>query len=89
MVDAPLLKDRAVGEATLPKDLIDLGAEDNHGIGKLDHNSGKTGGQVGQVTARQSWPSQSGPHPSVNEVLEGQAAVEAYLKAGLPWSPPC
>ena len=36
VVDAPLLKDRAAGEAPLPKELIDLGVEDNHGIGKLD-----------------------------------------------------
>ena len=77
---------RACTEDPLLKDLIDLGTEatwssfntfstqDNHGLGKFDLNSGGAGDQV---AARQSWPSLSVPHSSVDKVLEDQAAVDA------------
>ena len=54
--------------------------KDNHDLGKFDLNSGGAGGQVKQVAAKHSWPSLPVPHPSINEVLEDQAAVEAPLR---------
>ena len=78
MVYDPLLKYQAAKEAPLPKDLIHLGAEDNHGLGMFNLNSGGTGGQAGQVAARQPWPSLPAPHFSIDEVplLKSRAAVE-------------
>ena len=53
--------------------------KNNHDLGKLNLNSGGAGGQVEQVAAKPSRPSLPVPNPSVNEVLEDQAAVEAPL----------
>ena len=46
-------------------------------LGKFNLRSGGTGGQVEQVAAKQVWPSLPGPHPSISEVVEDQATVEA------------
>ena len=51
----------------------------NHVLGKLNLIFGGAGGQVEQVAAKPSRPSLPVPNPSVNEVLEDQAAVEAPL----------
>ena len=82
--------DLAPVEEPLPKDLIHLGAEDNHSLGMFHPISGGAVGQVGQVRARQPWPSLTGPHFSINEALKDQAGVEApLLKNRAAVEPPC
>ena len=73
-----VVEDQAPVEDPLLKDLINLWMEatwssfntfpthDNHGLGKFDLNSG---GACEQVAARQSWPSLSILHSSVDKVV--------------------
>ena len=85
--EAPLLVDQAVhietplelrAEVTWPPSSI-FSTQNNHDLGKCDLNSGGASGQVEQVEAKHVWPSLPVPHPSIYEVLEDQAAVEALV----------
>ena len=91
MAAKQVYEDQAAVEAPLLKDLIDLGAEVTWpSLNAFSTQDNTTAAGI-QVAGKPSWPALPIPYPSINKVLEDQAAVEAPLLdlgAEVTWSSP-